>query len=203
MQLLNSLNLEGEILELNHINIFDQIEVETNNLLYQNYTKFEINKQALLNYVYKQIKKIEKDERSRKAFYKLQDRITIEIINNLSYDESLNEPYETNYNLKNEDNKLKVNFKISSSEEIKLVFESGRLKKEKKIELETNYQTGEDTYLTLNSSSESKNQSVQGSDEQFIISGGNKHILNNDSTDVITENACQLQMNSDQAYDQN
>jgi hypothetical protein len=78
----------------------------------------------------------------------------------LSYDESLNEPYETNYNLKNEDNKLKVNFKISSSEEIKLVFESGRLKKEKKIELETNYQTGEDTYLTLNSSSESKNQSV-------------------------------------------
>ena len=162
MQLLNSLNLEGEILELNHINIFDQIEVETNNLLYQNYTKFEINKQALLNYVYKQIKKIEKDERSRKAFYKLQDRITIEIINNLSYDESLNEPYETNYNLKNEDNKLKVNFKISSSEEIKLVFESGRLKKEKKIELETNYQTGEDTYLTLNSSSESKNQSEIG-----------------------------------------
>jgi hypothetical protein len=53
MQLLNCLNLEGEILELNHINIFDQIEVETNNLLYQNYTKFEINKQALLNYIYK------------------------------------------------------------------------------------------------------------------------------------------------------
>ena len=36
MQLLNCLNLEGEILELRPNNIFDQIEVEENNLLYEN-----------------------------------------------------------------------------------------------------------------------------------------------------------------------